>query len=271
MIHPTAIIAPEARLGEGVEIGPCAIVEAGVETGPGCVVHAHAVVKRGTILGRGVIVHSHAVLGGAPQDLKFDEAVASGVRIGDATVVREGVTVNRSTKPGGFTEVGAGCFLMATSHVAHDCRIGDRVILANAVMLAGHVVVGEGTFLGGGCGMHQFGRVGAGAIVGGNASLSFDVPPFTMVAERNRLSGLNLVGLRRRGCPRETIAELKRLFARVYAASNPRREAAAALASGAASSAEGVLFLSFFGEGKRGIVRPRRSRGAAGDEGVDAE
>jgi UDP-N-acetylglucosamine acyltransferase len=220
-------------------------------------------VRRGSIFGARVVVHSFAVIGGPPQDLKFDEATISGVRVGEGTVLREGVTVHRSTKSGGFTTIGAHCFLMANSHVAHDCAVGDRVVMANGALLAGHCRVGATTFLGGACALHQHSRIGEGVMVGGLASITFDVPPFLMVADRNRVAGLNLVGLRRRGCGREVVAELKALFARVYGARNPRTEAAAALARGDARSAEGREFLEFFGGGKRGVARPKR--GAATD------
>jgi UDP-N-acetylglucosamine acyltransferase len=171
--------------------------------------------------------------------------------------LREGVTVSRSTRAGGFTTIGANCFLMAYSHIAHDCVVGDRVLMAKAVLLAGHCLIGETTFLGGACALHQHTRIGEGTMVGGLAAITLDVPPFLMVADRNRVAGLNLVGLRRRGCAPEVVAELKSLFARVYAARNPRTEAAAALADGAARSAEGRSFLEFFSGGKRGVARPK--------------
>lgn len=271
MIHPTAIVSPEARLGADVAIGPYAIIEADVELGDGCVVHGPGVIKSGSILGAGVTVHPFATIGGAPQYLQFDPATRSGVRIGAGTVVRESVTVNRSIHAGGFTVVGERCFLMADCHVAHDCVLGDRVVVANGALLAGHCEIGADAFLGGGCALHQFTRIGAGAMVGGQSEITFDIPPAVMVAERNRVTGLNLVGLRRRGVPRATVVELKTLFARVYAARNPRREAAAALAEGAARTPEGRAFLEFFGGGQRGIARPRRGRGDAASSDDDGK
>lgn len=258
MIHPTAQVSGEARLGADVSIGPYAIVEAGAELGDGCVLHAQAIVKRGSILGARVEVHSHAVIGGAPQMLKWDEATPSGVRLGAGTIVRESVTINRSTKPDGATVIGADCFLMAMSHVAHDCVLGDRVILANNAMLAGHVSVGWGSFLGGGAGVHQFVRVGESVMISGLSRISLDVPHFTLVAERNEISGLNQIGLRRRGFVREAIAEIKLAFRQVYAARNPRAEAAAMLGGSALLRAETRQFLEFFAGGKRGVARPLR-------------
>jgi len=240
-VHPTAIIEDGARLGEG------------------CVVHAYAIVTRHSVLGGGVVVHPFAVVGGDPQDLRFDPATVSGVRVGARTVIREHVTIHRSTKPDGCTEVGADCFLMAGSHVAHDCRVADKVILANDVLLAGHVQVGEGTFIGGGVGIHQFGRIGEGVMVGGGARVSLDVPPYSLVAERDEIVGLNVVGLRRRGLPRATLVEIKKAFRDVNVpAGNMREIAAAALASGAYASSEARRYLEFFGGGKRNIARARR-------------
>jgi UDP-N-acetylglucosamine acyltransferase len=237
-----------------------AIVEDGAEVGAGCTVHAHAIVRRHTVLGERVVVHPFAVIGGDPQDLKFDPAVESGVRIGARTVLREHVTVNRATRPGGWTELGADCFLMATSHVAHDCRLGDGVVLANAVLLGGHVQVGSRAFLGGAAMFHQFVRIGESAMIGGGARVAQDVPPYAMAAERNEIVGLNLLGLRRRGLARDTVGEIKRAFRAVFLDSGNIRElAAAALRDGAYASDEARHFLEFFGGGKRGFARARRS------------
>ncbi len=241
------------------KIHPTAILEDGVEIGRDCDIHAHAILRRGTVLGERVTVHPFAVLGGDPQDLHFDPATASGVRIGAGTTIREQVTVNRSTRAGADTQVGAGCFLMAGSHVAHDCVVGDNVVVANNVMLAGHVHIGANCFLGGAAGFHQFVRVGEGAIVSGASRIAQDVPPFAMAAERNEVIGLNLIGLRRRGVPREAIRELKDAFRVVYfTPGNIREVAARALAEGAFATAEARRFLEFFVAGKRGFARARR-------------
>jgi UDP-N-acetylglucosamine acyltransferase len=248
-----------------VTIHPTAVLEDGAQLGLGCVIHAHAIVTRNCVLGDGVVVHPFAVVGGDPQDLSFDPATRSGVRIGARTVIREHVTIHRATKADSWTEVGAECFLMVSCHVAHDCRLGDRVIMANAVLLAGHVHVGDGAFVGGGAVVHQFARIGEGAMIGGGARVARDVPPFTMTTERDEVVGLNVVGLRRRGLPRQTVDELKRAFRAVnVSVGNMRELAAAALASGDYSSAEARRFLEFFGEGRRGFVRARRD--AAGGE-----
>jgi UDP-N-acetylglucosamine acyltransferase len=242
-----------------VNVHPTAIIEDGARLGDGCVVNAYAIVTRHAVLGEGVVVHPHAVVGGDPQDLRFDTSLATGVRIGARTVIREHVTLHRATKPDGWTEIGADCYLMVGSHIAHDCRLADRVIVANNVMFAGHIEVGEGAFIGGGAAIHQFSRIGEGAIVGGASRISQDVPPFAMVTERDEIVGLNVVGLRRRSLPRTTVEELKKAFRAVNVpVGNMREIAAAELASGAYASAEARRYLEFFGAGKRSIARSRR-------------
>jgi len=254
MLHPTAIIHPSAKLGANVAVGPYAIVEEGVEIGAGSQLAAHSILRRGSILGKSVIVDSFAVVGGDPQDLKFDQKILSGVRIGDNTVLREGVTIHRSTKAGGYTIVGANCLLMGNSHVGHDCVVGDKVVMANCALLAGHIEVGDGCFLSGGTVFHQFMRIGEGVMVSGNARLGLDIPPFTLAAERNELHGLNLVGLRRRGYDAATIAEIKLLYKTVFADGSPR--ANALKAAPLAKTEPGKKFLAFFVGGKRGFLRP---------------
>lgn len=245
---------------------PAAIIEPGARLGPGCVIHAHAIIRRHAVLGAGVCVHPFAVVGGDPQYLRFDPATASGVELGAGTVVREHGTVNRSIHPGKATRVGARCYLMANAHVGHDCAVGDDVVLANNVMLAGHVHVGAGTFVGGGAGIHQFVRLGTGVMVAGLARVTQDVAPFLLVAERDAVPGLNLVGLRRRGLAQATVLELKAAYRAVFAGRDPRPLAAALLAQGARSD-EARVFLEFFAEGKRGFARPA---GGAGEDATDA-
>lgn len=249
-------------------IHPTSLVEPGAQLGADCEIRAGAIVTRHCVLGDRVIVHPYAVVGGEPQDLKFDAATPTGVRVGAGTVLREHVTINRSTRAGAFTEVGAGCFIMAAAHIAHDCVVGDQVVIANAVLLAGHVHIGSGAFLGGNAVFHQFGRVGEAAMIGGGARMAQDVPPFAMAAERNEVIGLNLVGLKRRGFSRATIAELKAAFREVYfTAGNIRTIAAEALASGRYASEEARRFLAFFTTGRRGFARARSGGAEDSDAG----
>jgi UDP-N-acetylglucosamine acyltransferase len=252
-----------------MSIHPTAIIEEGVQLGADCTIAAHAIIKRGTVLGDGVKVHEFAVLGGDPQYLKFDPATDSGVRVGAGTVIREHVTINRSIHAGQATVVGARGFIMAGVHIAHDCVVGDDVVLANLVLLAGHVSVGAFTFLGGGASVHQYERIGEGAMISGASRIAQDVPPYVMAAERNEAIGLNLVGLKRRGFPRETIIELKEAFRAVYGPyGNIRELARAAAESGKFTSAPARDFLAFFSSGKRGFVRPRGKQAAPEDDAV---
>jgi UDP-N-acetylglucosamine acyltransferase len=247
-------------------IHPTAIVEDGAQLGAACEIMAYAVVTKHAVLGDRVIVHPFAVIGGDPQYLKFDRASSTGVRVGAGTVVREHVTLNRSIHTGKFTTIGANCFIMAASHVGHDCEVGDHVVMANAALLAGHVSVGEHTFLGGGAAVHQFCRIGESVMVAGHASITRDVPHFTMVAERDDVIGFNAVGLRRRGFSRVAIAELKAAFKDVYfTPGNIRDVAAQRLAANAFETIEARRFLEFFAGGKRSFARARRAENSDED------
>lgn len=248
-------------------IHPTAIVEPGAQLGADCEVMAYAVVTRHVVLGDRVVVHPFAVIGGDPQYLKFDSSTDSKVRIGQGTVIREHVTVNRSIHAGKATVIGENCFLMATCHVGHDCEVGSNVVFANASLLAGHVSVGDHTFFGGGAAVHQFCRIGEGVMVAGHASITRDVPHFTMVAERDDIVGFNVVGLKRRGFARASIIDLKRAFHAVYfTPGNIRNVAAQLLASNEYQAIESRRFLEFFAGGKRSFARARRAQEAALDE-----
>lgn len=247
-------------------IHPTAIVEPGAQLGVDCEIMAHAVVTRHVTLGDGVVVHPFAVVGGDPQYLKFERGTDSRVTVGARTVIREHVTINRSIHAGKATVIGDNCFLMAASHVAHDCEVGHQVVFANAALLAGHVSVGDHTFLGGAAAVHQFCRLGEGVMVAGHASITRDVPHFTLVAERDDVIGLNVVGLRRRGAGRVAIAELKAAFQEVYfTAGNIREVAGQRLAAGAFETTEARRFLEFFTGGKRSFARARRANLEGGE------
>lgn len=256
-IHPTAIVHPDARIAADVTIEPYAIVEGDVTLAEGVRIAAHAVVRAGSDLAEHVQIDSFAVVGGLPQMRKAPESFGH-VRIGRGSVLREGVTVHRATCATRCTIVGEDCMLMSHSHCAHDVVLGKAVTLANNVMLAGHVVVGDNVFVGGGAGIHQFVRIGCGAMIGGNASISYDVPPYAMAAERNDICGLNLVGMRRQGMAVKTIADLKRCFHSVFSGGgDPRECAEAALAESNGIAPEGRAFLEFFATGRRGFARKR--------------
>lgn len=211
-IHPTSIIEAGARLGEGVRIGPYAVIECDTVIGDDCEIRAHASIKRFTTLGRANVVYEGAIIGGEPQDVSFHEC-ESYVRIGEGNRIREGVTVHRGTEPGSETIIGSGCFMMACSHVAHDCRLGDRVILANNVALAGHIRIDNQAFLSGGVVVHQFCRIGRLAMVGGNSKIVQDCLPFVITdGVPGRACGLNTVGLRRAGIKTAEIQQLKQAY-----------------------------------------------------------
>jgi UDP-N-acetylglucosamine acyltransferase len=224
-VHPTAVVAPGARLGKDVSIGPFVVIEDATEIGDGCEIRAHAVVRRFTTLGAHNRVHEGAVLGGEPQDVAFTGA-DSRLVIGDRNLIREGVTIHRSTKPGGATLVGSDCFLMAYAHIAHDCRLGDRVIAANNVALAGHVELADRAFLGGIVGVHQFCRVGRMAMVGGHAKVVQDCLPFVITdGQPARARGLNVVGLKRAGVAASQLRTLHEAYRLLLRSGLPRASA----------------------------------------------
>ena len=266
MIHPTAVVDASVHLGSNVWIGAFAIVEPGVTLGDGCHVAHHAVVCAGCEIGPGALIDSHAVVGGLPQ-MRVECPPTGRVRIGARSILREGVTINRSTSPDGLTSIGCDCFLMANSHVGHDSTVGNSVTLANNVMLAGHVQVGDGVFLGGGAGVHQFVRIGCGAMIGGNASISYDVPPFAIAAERNEIRGLNVVGMRRSKMPAAVVADLKRCYHAVYGGPGDLRLRAERALNEArlGTESEGKCFREVFVGGKRGFLRARTERASEND------
>jgi UDP-N-acetylglucosamine acyltransferase len=230
LVHPTALVAPEARLGEGVEVGPFAVVEGDVEVGAGTRIEAHAVVRAGTRLGAGNAVHPFAVLGGAPQDKRY-AGEATTLEIGDDNVFREHVTVHRGTVGGGgLTRIGSGGLFMVSSHVAHDVVIGDGVTLANATLLGGHGSLGDHVVTGGGVAIAPFVRVGRRAFLAGGAMVERDVPPFVIAAgDRARVRALNKVGLTRGQVPAASRQALERAFRLLFRSSISRAEAAEVL------------------------------------------
>ncbi|MEQ1545483.1 acyl-ACP--UDP-N-acetylglucosamine O-acyltransferase [Methyloglobulus sp.] len=199
-IHPTAYIAPNAKLGDNIIVGPFAVLENDVEIGDGCQIGGHAVVQPYVKMGKGNVLHPHVVLGDLPQDTSFKAETVSWLIIGDNNVFREGFTAHRSAKENGETRIASDCFFMNNSHVAHDCIIGNGTIFANNVAIGGFVDVGDKVFMGGGVVAHQFCRVGSYAIVQGTTGLNMDVIPFMLVGGRPaRHYKLNTIGLRRAG------------------------------------------------------------------------
>ncbi len=216
-IHPSAVVEAGARLGADCVVGPFSVVGPEVVLGEGCLLHSHAVVVGLTEIGPRTEVFPFASLGHKPQDLKF-RGERSRLTIGADCQIREGVTMNPGTEGGGgLTTVGEGCLFMAGAHVAHDCRIGNRVIFANNATCAGHVTVGDFAFLGGLSAVHQFVRIGTQAMLGGMSGLERDLVPFGMaVGDRARLSGLNVVGMKRRGFNHSQVLELRAGYRRIF-------------------------------------------------------
>lgn len=259
-IHPTAIVESESDLDEGVMIGPYAIVEKGAVVGRDTRIEAHAIVKGSARVGRTCNLGHFSVVGGLPQHLSFDPKVQSFVHIGDSVRIGEGVTIHRSIHETVATHIADECFLMGNSHVAHDCNIGKSVVLANGALLGGHVSIGSNVFVGGGAALHQFIRVGDGAMIGGMAEISADVPPQITVVGRNLASGLNLIGLRRRGVSRKEISELKKLYRDfLNVPGNLKARASDLLDSKKPPETElGIRFVEFFLTGDRNFSRSRK-------------
>ncbi|MCB9357118.1 MAG: acyl-ACP--UDP-N-acetylglucosamine O-acyltransferase [Calditrichaeota bacterium] len=211
-IHPLAAVSEHARIADDVVIDAFAVVDDDVEIGEGSWIGSSSRLFSGVRVGKRVKVSPMVSLGGEPQDKKFG-GEKSNVFIGDDTVLREFVTVNRGTAATGRTTIGANCLVMSYAHVAHDCAIGDQVILANGVQLAGHVTVGDWAILGGLVPVHQFVHIGRHCMIGGGFRVPKDVPPYVLAAGSPlSFMGLNVVGLRRRGFKPEHIAALRETF-----------------------------------------------------------
>jgi len=254
-IHPTAIVAAGAQLGEGVEIGPYCVIGEHVTLGAGTKLHPHVVVAGHTTLGAQCEVFPFASLGQKTQDLKF-RGGTPGVVIGDRTTLREYVTVNAATNDGDRTRVGSGCLIMAYAHIAHDCTIGNEVILANAATLAGHVILEDQVILGGMCGVHQFVRIGRLTITGGCTKVTQDIPPF-MMADGNPMSvhGLNSIGLQRRGAGEQTVAALKKTYKILYRENLTAKVALAKIEAEVEQLPEIAHLVAFVRASERGIAR----------------
>jgi UDP-N-acetylglucosamine acyltransferase len=218
IIHSTAIVAPSARIGEGSVIGPYCLVGGQVEIGAGVRLISHVVLDGITFLGDGTVVYPFASLGHRPQDLKY-KAEPSRLVIGRNNQIREQVTMNPGTEGGGMvTKVGDDGLFMVGAHVAHDCQVGNGVIFANNATLAGHVQIGDYVVLGGLSAVHQFVRIGRHVMVGGMTGVENDVIPYaTVTGNRAHLSGLNLIGLKRRGLPRDEIHALRNAYRLLFA------------------------------------------------------
>ncbi len=256
MIHPTAVVDGRARLGQGVEVGAYSIVGADVEIGDSTRIAPHVVILGPTRIGKENRIYQFCSLGDAPQHTGY-KGEPTRLEIGDRNVIREYCTLNRATVAGGgVTRLGSDNFLMAYSHIAHDCQVGDHTIFANASSLAGHVHIGDYAVLGGFTLVHQFCRIGAHCMTGVNTTLFKDVPPFVTVAGQGGVPhGINARGLRRRGFSEETILIIKRAYKTLYHSELKLTEAVQELERVGQSQPEIARFVEFIKASKRGIVR----------------
>jgi UDP-N-acetylglucosamine acyltransferase len=263
-IHPTAVIEAGAELGENVTIGAFCSVGPNVTLGDGCRLVSHAVVAGRTSIGANTHIYPFASIGHQPQDLKY-QGEASTLEIGANNIIRENVTMNPGTEGGGMvTRVGNNCLFMVGAHVAHDGIVGNHVIFANNATIAGHVVVEDYAVLGGLCAVHQFVRIGCHAMIGGMSGVEQDVIPYgSVLGNRARLAGLNVVGIRRRGFSRSEIADLRKAYRLLFAEEGSMSERLIDV-SEMYKENEAVMDIVDFirGDSSRSICQPRTEHGA---------
>jgi len=256
MIDSRAVVSPLAEIAEGVEIGPFSVIGAHVVIGAGSWVGPHAVIKGPTRIGRDNKIFQFASLGDAPQDKKY-KGENTRLEIGDRNVIREFVTVNRGTTQGdGVTRIGDDNLLMAYSHVAHDCRLGNQIVLSNVATLGGHVEIGDFAIMGGLSAVHQFTKVGAYCFIANNAAVTRDVPPYLMaVGQPAEPHSVNAVGLRRRGFTEEQILNVRRAYRVLYRSGLKLKAALERLDAAAMTQQEIRPFVDFIRRSSRSIVR----------------
>jgi UDP-N-acetylglucosamine acyltransferase len=256
-IHPQAVVAASAKLGEGVKVGAFAVVGEDVELGEGCVLHAHAVVQGPSSFGKNNVFYPFSVIGGDPQDYTF-RGERTELAAGDGNIFREYVTVSRGTeKGGGKTNLGSGNFLLAYSHVGHDCQIGDQTLFVNGATLAGHVTVEDFATIGALSPVHQFCRIGRYAYIGASTVITQDVPPFSrVVTERETKSyGINAIGLERKGFSAERLKALKTAYRLLLRSRMNTSQALAEMRKTLSESADVQELIRFIEGAERGIVK----------------
>lgn len=256
MIHPTAIIDSHAEIDSDVEIGPYSIIHGNVSIGAGTKIGSHVTIEPYVEIAPNCQIFQYASIGAAPQAIKFN-GEKTYLKIGRNTVVREFATLNRGTAfGGGVTEVGEANFLMAYTHVAHDCKTGKGVIMANNATLAGHITIGDHVIIGGLVAIHQFVRIGAHAYIGGKSAVVKDIPPYVIAAgDRATLHGLNKIGLQRHGFSANTIAQLKKAYRTVFRIGLTVNEAVERVLAEVENIPEVLDFVNFIKNTERGITR----------------
>jgi len=255
-IHPTAIVHPQAVIGEGTTVGPFSIINEGARIGKNCDIQENVIVRGHTEIGDECKIFPFSVVGAEPQHLGY-KGEPTRVEIGTGVTLRESVTIHRGTVGGGgVTKVGDGCYIMAYSHVAHDCIVGKNVIIANTVQLAGHVVIKDNAVLGGQSAVVQHCRVGEFCYIGGGSIIRKDLPPFT-VGKGNpfEVQGINAVGLSRKGYSDETLGQLRTLYKIFFLQKLNVNEAVEKIIAKVGETPEVKLFMQFLKDSKMGFVR----------------
>ncbi len=257
-IHPSALVHPSAQLAERVEIGPYAIIEEHAIIGKGTSIGAHAVIGKWTELGENNQIYHLASVGAAPQDLKY-KGEECWTRLGNGNVIREFATIHRGTVTGhAETVMGNNNLMMAYSHVAHDCVVGNGNVFANSATLAGHVTIQDNVILGGLVAIHQFTTIGSYSMLGGGTLVGLDIPPYMIATSGKRdatLRGLNLIGLKRRGFSDESISNLKKAYKTLFMAGLKQPDAIAKIRAEIVGCAEVDTLLAFIEASQRGICR----------------
>jgi UDP-N-acetylglucosamine acyltransferase len=271
-IHPTAVVDAKAELGVGVRVGACSVIGPEVVLEDGVEVGHHAVLEGRVVLGAGAKIGHGSVIGGVPQDLKYKDGTPSGVRIGGGTTLREHVTVHRATTPDGWTTIGRDCLLMSMSHVAHDCRLDDRVIVINYAGITGHCQIDERATIGGLSGLAPFTRVGALAYIGGCSKVIADVPPYVIVdGVPATARSANVVGLRRAGVSAEDRRLLKAAFRILYRSGLAPRSALERLREELPVTPYLLRLIAFIEGSRRGVCGPFVGRAVAAGSAADRE
>jgi UDP-N-acetylglucosamine acyltransferase len=257
-VHKTAVISKEAKLGEDVVIGPYAVISGKAVIGAGSKLASHCVVEGNTTIGKNCEIFTGAVIGSRPQDLKYKGEKVY-LEVGDNNIIREYCTLNPGTEEGSKTIVGSGNLIMAYSHVAHDCRVGDNCVLANGSTLAGHVTIEDRAVIGGLVAIHQFVRVGKLSIIGGCSKVVQDIPPYsTCDGHPAAVFGLNLIGLRRHNVPKESIGLLDDAFRILFSSGLSVKHALEKLVQEVKLTSEVTYLVEFIKKTERGIARSCR-------------
>jgi len=261
MIHPTTIVDPGAEIDATVQIGPYCVIEKDVIIGPNVIIGAHVTIDQYTTIEEGCRIFHHAAIGAAPQSMKFGGEKTT-VVVCKNTVLREFVTIHRGTAfGGGKTEVGEENYIMAYSHIAHDCKTGRGVVMANNGTLAGHITIGDFATVGGLTAIHQFSRVGEYAFIGGKSAVSKDIPPYVIAAgDRAKLHGLNKVGLKRHGFSLEARDALKKTYRILFRLGLTQNEAIERIKAEVELLPEVKNFIEFMQSSTRGVTRGRGQR-----------